>query len=105
MAKLVSTTKQPYEAYFIFGNFEDNMVDGETITSATTTAMDKAGTDATADVLESGSQQLPVNEPFRVYIRVQAGTVDLTPYKFTIRCLTSTGNKWEVDGTIIVKET
>jgi len=99
---LESTKKQSYEKYFVFGNFTKSMVTGETIQNGVVTCRDKSGNDVTSSVIESGSDYI---DGFKYYVRIQNGVEILSPYVFTIRIITSTGNKWEIDGKIIVKET
>lgn len=102
---MTKTKKQPYEAYFVYGDFAPVMDDAETIDIFTATAVDKDGADATADVLESGSIQVGTDDNVhKVFVRIIDGVNSLSPYKFTIKIETSTGNKWEIDGIIKVKE-
>jgi len=103
---LTKTKKQSYEAYFVYSNFAPVMSDGETIFSYTVTVVDKEGTDSTSIIIETDSEQPGTGEDiFKLFFRIQAGVQSLSPYKFTSRIVTSTDNKWEVDGIIEVKET
>lgn len=102
---LAKTEKQPYESYLIYGDFSEVMEDGETITSAVTSAVDKDGDDATATVIEAGSEIIGTGDDYaKLYVRIKGGVESDSPYKFTIRIVTSNSNKWEVDGQIVVKE-
>ena len=95
------TKKQPYERYFIHGDFTDVMATGETIITGVITAIDKDGTDATADVIEAGTDYA---EGPLYYFRIVDGLEIQSPYKFTLRIETSLGNRWEIDGGIEVVE-
>jgi hypothetical protein len=98
---LISTTKQGYEKYFIHGDFSTVMDLEEEILSHTTTVLDKDGVDVSADIIDVVS---PFVEGKKQFIRIQGGEQIKSPYKITIRIETSTGNRWEVDGLIKVKE-
>ncbi len=98
---LVKTEKQGYERYFIYGDFAEVMADDETITVHDVTALDNAGNDVTADVIDVGTVYV---DSMKLYVRIKDGDESLSPYKVTIRIETSTGNRWEVDGAIKVKE-
>lgn len=104
---LKQTVKQPYEKYWVYADFEGVMVEEETIASFAGTAVDAEGVDATATLIETGSVQVGTTDgdTQKVYLRIQAGVQASSPYKFTIRIITSIGNKWEVDGKVKVKET
>ena len=99
---LEKTEKQTYEKYFIFGNFSSRMATGETIDTYVVTCRDKDGINVTSSLIESGSEYV---DGHRLYVRIQNGIETLDPYVFTIRIVTNIGNKWEIDGRIIVKET
>ena len=99
---LTKTTKQASEKYFVYGNFEHVMEESETIVSSSATCRDKDGEDVTASLIESGSETV---DNRRLYIRIQNGLQSLSPYIFTIKITTSTGNEWEVDGKVTIKET
>lgn len=102
---LKTTRKQPYEKYFCYGDFEPVMIEEETISVFAVTATDVDGLDVTSSIIEPGSPQIGTGENTqKLYFRIQAGTEDYSPYKFTVRVETSTGNKWEQDGKIKVKE-
>lgn len=104
---LEKTKKQPFERYFVYGDFVKVMDDDETLdagnAATTVTAIDLAdNSDATADVIDDASMYVD-NETKRLYIRVKDG-IDGKEYKFTIRVETDKGNRWEVDGIIDVDE-
>jgi len=98
---LVSTTKQNYEKYFIHGDFSAVLDEGETIASESISAIDAAGDDATSAMIDMTS---PFVDGAKQYVRIQGGTQDGSPYKVTIRVVTSAGNQWEVDCLVKVKE-
>ena len=105
MARLSKTEKQSWEAYYVYANFAENMVDGETIdTIVSVVAVDANGDDATSTLIESSTEQVIPAEPHRVYFRIQNGEEALSEYKTTTKIVTSTGNKWEVDGLVKIKE-
>lgn len=102
---LTKTTKQSYESYFVFGNFSAVFEVGETITAHTVSAVDSTGEDATAIVITEGSELVGTGDDVgKLFVRIKDGVEASSPYKLTIRIETSTGNKWEVDGSIVVKE-
>jgi hypothetical protein len=102
VAKLESTTKQPFESYFVYGDFSAVMELAETIITGTSevTATDNTGT-ADSSIIDPTSVYV---DGFKYYVRIKDGEVAKSPYKITFRITTSTGNKWEVDGSIVVKE-
>lgn len=100
------TVKQPYEKYFCHADFASVMVLGETISTFAVTAMDVDENDVTSTLIEAGTPQIGTGDNTqKVYFRIQAGTQDISPCKFTTRVETSTGNRWEVDGKIKIKDT
>jgi len=103
---LSKTVKQTYESYFIHADFENVMTNPETISSIDSlTVVDKDGTDVTTDLVETGTQSVGTGDNvYKVFFRIQNGFAAASPYKFTVKIITSTGNKWEVDGNIKVKE-
>ena len=81
---LTKTTKQPSESYFIYGDFSSEMTTGETIDVYTITAVDNTGADATSIVLDISTLQPGIGDyTQRLICRIRAGTVLLSPYKFT----------------------
>ena len=100
------TEKQSYEKYFIYGDFDDVMEDGETMAQYTVTVIDVDEVDATSELIENGSE-IPgtAEDPFKLFARVQNGSEAKSDYKVTFRIVTNTGNKWEVDYGIKIKET
>ena len=104
---LTRTEKQPWERYFIYGDFKKVLADDETIkivAPTTVTAVNKDGQDATADVIDDGTIYADDVEK-RLYVRIKDGLEAGSIYKFTIRIETSAGNRFKVDGEIKVKET
>ena len=95
--------KQSYEEFVIAGDFSTVMAASESITLATSTvtAVDKNGDDATADVIESGTESV-VGHQLRA--RCKGGTEDLTPYQITFKIVTSIFNKWEIDIIMNIEE-
>ena len=100
---LASFEKQPYESWVVAANFEDDLETGETITleTSTITAVDRAGTAATADILDQAYKA--VNGAL-LQIRVKDGTAALSMYKITFRAITNLSNKFELDINVKVKE-
>lgn len=94
------TEKQPYEEFTISSNFARNLLSGETIVSQTVSAVTATGEDATADILESPSN----DGASKVLVKIKAGEETKSPYKITFRCVTSLTNKWENDVLLKVKE-
>jgi len=102
---LEKTIKQGYESYFIFGNFSEVMEEDETITTWDIGIVDKAGTDCSETMIESDSPAAGEGDDVhKLFVRIQGGSEPLSPYKVTMRIVTSLGNKWEVDGNIVIKE-
>lgn len=88
--------KEPWESYLISGDFQNVIEDsGESIVlgSSTVTAVDKDGTDASADILDGAPSTLGDY----LTIRVKEGTLANSPYEITFRITTTLGNKWEMD--------
>lgn len=97
--------KQSYESYFVHGDFSKVMANDETIVSYETAAEDVDGIDSKSIVLEPASEYIGVDDDFaKLYVRVRAGEEAKSPYKITIKIVTSTDNKWEVDGPLQIKE-
>lgn len=97
-----TVTKQGYEHFPISAQFSNRMdvAGGETIASETVTAIDVNDNDATAIVLAN-----PQNDgASAVVFSVRAGTEDDSPYKITVRCVTSAGNQFETDIFLTVRE-
>ena len=104
---LEKTKKQPFERYFVYGDFAKVMEAEETLDAeninTTVTAIDLADdSDATGIVVDTPSMYVD-NDTKRLYIRLIDG-VDGKDYQFTIRVETSIGNRWEVDGILDVDE-
>lgn len=97
---LASFTKQISEEFPVEIDFSANMATGEVISSETISAIDNAGNDATADILEN-----PQNDGAQAaLVQVIAGTAALTPYKITFVVVTDAGNTWEHDVLMKIKE-
>jgi hypothetical protein len=95
-------SKQPYEAFTLSVDFGANMISGETIASQTVTAADSEGNDVTDTVLDTA---LTVNDgATKVLFYVRAGSPTASPYKLTVRCVTSATHRWEKDIKLKVKE-
>lgn len=103
---LGKTEKQSYEAYFIHGDFSSVMTSPEIIdTIISLVVLDSDGTDVSNDLIESGSQSIGTDDDiFKVFFRIQNGDSAGSPYKFTVKIETDTGNRWEIDGLIKIKE-
>ena len=105
---LEKTEKQPFERYFVYGDFSEvlDIEAGETIDTGdaftTITAVDSADQDATSDVIDDASVNAEDAEGY-LWFRIKDG-VDGEKYHFTVRIVTSAGNRYEVDGHIVVKE-
>lgn len=113
---LTATEKQNWERYFVHANFSDVMEADETIVIAgsTISALDAgvwdeaAGAYSTnpADATSLVTDQTSIYaEGHKYYIRIMDGVEDKGPYKLTFRITTSSGNRWEVDGELKLKET
>ena len=96
--------KQPYEAFFIAGDYVDVLKEGEAILlpSSTATAVDNTGGDRTGEVLELST--MAIHEDTMLKVRCRAGEEDLSKYQITFRILTDAGNKWEIDCRMKIKE-
>jgi len=95
--------KQPYEEFFVAGDYSTVLDDDETLVLAqcVVSAVDKGGTDASSAVLDLPT--MDVDGPY-LKVRCRAGDPSLSKYKITFRCVTSEGNKWEIDVKMKVKE-
>lgn len=109
MAGIERTDKQPFERYFVYGDFSEvlDLDNTETIdlnsAFTTVTAIDLADdSDATLTVIDEASIYTDDAEGY-LWVRIKDGT-DQAEYKFTIRIETVVGNRFEVDGKIVVKE-
>ena len=101
MAEMSEIEKQPYEAFYVAVDFSSNFTDSETVISQTVSAVDKNGEDTTS-VIDQGT--VGNDGVSIVRARVIDGSPLLSKYKITFRCITSTGNKWEKDIKLVVKE-
>ena len=95
--------KQSFEAFPVYGNFEDALSLGETIelASSTVTCVDVNGDDVTSDCIESSSLQV---QDSKLVAQCKNGEEALSPYLITFRIITTDNNKYEVDLKMIVKE-
>ena len=99
------TTKQPYESYEIYADFEKNMGIGETISSHDISVVDVSGVDATATIIETDSEIIGTGYDFaKIYVRIKGGTEAGSPYKITFKVVTSADDKFEKDGNIIIDD-
>lgn len=105
-----SFAKQPNEEFYIYGSILLNQDADERIVvaSSSVSAVDAAGDDATAIVLDATTKQI-YTDPQGSYtrnalaIRVQAGTEALSPYKITFLLVTNKGNTYEQDVRMAVR--
>lgn len=93
--KVKNFVKQPWESMVPYGDYEDQLETGETITigSSSVTVVDSNGDDASADVF-SGVPY--VADDYKLCQRVVDGA-DRETYTITFKAVTSLNNKWEVD--------
>lgn len=103
------TEKQPFERYFVYGDFSEvlDFDSNETINTlsafTTVTAIDLSDdSDASVTVIDTPTIYADDVEGY-LWVRIKDGA-DQAEYKFTIRVETSAGNRFEVDGKIVVKE-
>lgn len=92
--------KQPYEVFGVTVNFSRNMTKSESVAVGTVTAVDKDKVDATATII-SGNPSWGTKT---VVATIMDGDEDKSPYKLTFRCETNTGNKWEDEVILWVKD-
>lgn len=110
--------KQPSESYIFGADFSQVLEEGEYILvgTSTITAVDSAGDDSTAIVLDNADKAVqtaeeedldsgttPVTDGMLV-TRIQAGTEALSKYKLTYLGLTSNGNTYEKDVKMKIKD-
>ena len=95
--------KQPYEVFWVSSSFTKDLGDDEGVASSIVTATDVDGTDATADIIVSGTSMFAGHI---CYVQIKAGTEALSPYKLTFRIVSDADpvNKWENDIRVKVKE-
>jgi len=90
-------SKQPYEEYAIgveFSAVVDTDEESVLLSSSSVTCVDASGEEDTS-VYISGSFDVQTDTILRV--RIKDGAESNSPYKFTFKCVTSEGNKWEKD--------
>jgi len=92
--------KQPYEAYYMDFDFVNDIVAPDEISTATITVTDPDGADVTSILVSSVKQNI---ESPKVYFWIQAGTSGKT-YTITCKIVTDNGEKYEMEGTIVVAE-
>ena len=108
---LESFEKQPYEEITIAGDFESVMASTEALVLATSTvtATDKNGSDVSSTVLDQSTKAIGDSPDGgtsnALKMRCRAGSESLSPYKLSYRGVTSTGDKWEIDIRMKIKET
>jgi hypothetical protein len=90
-------SKQPNELFEFSCDFSNNLSSGETINGYTVTAS-HLGEDATSTVIDSNRK-----DDDNVYVKVKAGT-DGYDYKITVEATTSTGNVFETEVTMKVRD-
>lgn len=103
--------KQSWEEFPIWGSILNVQEDSETVVlgTSTVTVTDKDGKDA-GEVLDQTSKTLATDPDSSLTdnmlgIKVRRGTKAKSPYWITFRMVTSSGNKWEVDTKMKVKDT
>jgi len=97
-----SFEKQPYEEFVIAADFVNVLEDAETIESGpTVTATDVDGEDAVLDIIDDTTISVSGSQ---VLVLVKAGVELSSPYQITFQCVTSNGNKWELDVHMFVRE-
>jgi hypothetical protein len=101
MGMRVFGEKQPYEEYYVAFDFS-NVLASASINSATVTAVDSEGANATAAIIDSG-QQIIDNVLFHVNVWVKGGVSGIT-YTITCKTITSSGEKYELDAQLPVME-
>ena len=99
-------TKQSYEEFTIAADFSNNMETGESIVSESVSAIDAAGTDVSAVILEQATVQNDGAQQVHVLVRAGEETAGISPYKITFYCETDLvpEHKWELDVRMVVKE-
>lgn len=104
MSSLPETKKQPYEEFYIEGEFDKVLTAGETIVgSPVVTAIDKNGNDATSEMINSTSIAITADTR-GVNVQIKGGSIGNSPYRIIFRVITDTPNKFELDGLIKVVE-
>lgn len=100
---IASFQKTIWETWVPAANFADDLEDGETIVLASSdvSATDKAGTDATADIL---NQSYKAVSGTYLQIRVVAGTEALSVYNIKFKAVTNLGNNYELNIQMKVKD-
>jgi hypothetical protein len=103
---LSKSEKQPFEKFYMWGDFSEVMCATETIdvlnAQTNVYAQDKDGNDVSATFIEQGTF---IADDINKYLkfRVQGGSVSLSPYLITVQMVTGDGNRWETEGYMVVK--
>jgi hypothetical protein len=92
--------KQSYEAYYIAFDFFRLIVPGDTVESADVIATDSTETDVTSELIDSDVQTITGTQ---INVYVMGGTSGQT-YKLTCKITTTAGEKYEMEASIIVKD-
>jgi len=89
--------KQINETFLVYGDFSNVLGNTETIVlgSSSVSAVDNAGSDATATILTAASLAVSSDS---LTVPCKAGTAALSPYKITFTAVTSLGNTYIVHG-------
>ncbi|MFH1984761.1 MAG: hypothetical protein ABIL58_23215 [Pseudomonadota bacterium] len=105
---MVSIEKQPWEAFFVAGDFAAELATGETLDDGETgtegnhiTAMDNAGNDVSDTFLDQDTLSIGVST---LTIRCRGGSEAASPYKIDFRCVTTDANKYEVEMRVKVRD-
>jgi len=105
-----SFSKQPYEAFVIYGDIVDVQLAGEAIAigNSSVVAEDKDGNDVSTVVLDQSTIAVgdsPDGGTSNILqIQCRAGVGTESPYKVSFKMETDQNNKWEVDVKMKVKE-
>lgn len=89
--------KKPAEVFIIMGEFAANMASSESISSYAVTCVDRDGL-AHADMITEDT----IAERTRISMKIQDGTVALSPYMLSILAITDLGQKFQIDEGITV---
>jgi len=102
--ELASFYKQPFDSYLIGVNFTNVMdTDEEDIdlSECSISCKDASG-ESDETVYEEGT--LSIQSTTILKVRIQEGEESGSPYKFTFRMVTNSGNKWEKDVKMTVED-
>ena len=106
MATIEKFSKQAYEEFTISADFSPNMEDGEVVVFQTVSAINAAGDDVSAEILDQATVDNDGAQQVQVLVRAGEETAGISPYKITFYCETDNvpEHKWELDVKMIVKE-